>query len=249
MLNRDSVIATVNAFDAHNFDQLKEHLNSSALLPDDVVNLYTIHHEAISPLLNTSRARNAAALFVLCQKHLVLGTISLFRLYSAQMFRETRAAVEAAGIAHLIQTDAKSFEVFSQDDGSEAARKLARKTFTSRALYPSSIPQLALLSDFYDTASMLSHTSGITFVRHLSAGQTVGQMKFGYQDIQRENISRELPKQMFWLCNAHLAILMAADVVFAGLDVDLSKFRQKRKDIFERVQRFNAAHDQSLLNT
>lgn len=248
MLNEDSVIATVNGFDAHNFDQVKEYLKYSALLPDDVANLYRMHHEAISPLLSASPARNAGALFVLCQKHLVLGTTSLFRLYSAQMFRETRAAVEAAGIAHAIQTDAKNFEVFSQDDGSEDARKLARRTFTSRALYPDSIPQLALLSDFYDTASRLSHTSGITFIRHLSDGKTVGQMKFAYQDIQMENMNRDLPKQLFWLCQAHLAILMAADVVFAGLDVDLSKFTQERKDVFERLQRFNAAHDQRLID-
>jgi hypothetical protein len=246
MLNQKSIVTTVNDYDIHNFDQAKQYLKYAALLPDDVANLYTMHYQAISPHLVTSAARNAGALFVLCQKHLVLGTTSLFRLYSAQMFRETRAAVEAAGIAHAIQTDSTAFKVFSEDDGSEAARRLARKTFAPRSLFPATVPQLALLSDFYDTASRLSHTSGLTFVRHLIESPTVGQMKFAYQDVQLENMNRDLPKQLFWLCQAHLGILLAADVVFKGLHADPTRFSQERKDVFERLNRFNISHDNSL---
>jgi len=247
MLSQDSVVGMVNGYDVHNFDQVKQFLKYAAMLPDDVAKLYTMHHEAISPHLTTSAARNAGALFVLCQKHLVLGTTALFRLYSAQMFRETRAAVEAAGIAHAIQTDATSFKVFTEDDGSEAARKLARNTFAPRLLFPKATTELSLLGDFYDTASRLSHTSGLTFVRHLSDSPTVGQMKFLYQDMQMQNMERELPKNVFWLCQAHLAILIAADVVFASTTgADLAKFAQERRDIFQRLNRFNAAHDNKL---
>src|ERR1019366_3504598 len=247
MLNQKSIVTTVNDYDIHNFDQAKQYLKYAALLPDDVANLYTKHYQAISPHLTTSAARNAGALFVLCQKHLVLGTTALFRLYSAQMFRETRAAVEGAGIAHAIQTDAKSFKVFTEDDGSEEARKLARNTFAPRLLFPKATTELALLGDFYDTASRLSHTSGLTFVRHLSSSPTVGQMKFSYQDMQMQNMERELPKNVFWLCQAHLAILVAADVVFASTaGADLAKFKQERRDVFERLMRFNAAHDNKL---
>lgn len=139
MLSNNSAIATVNTMDVVNFDGISRQLGSAALLPDDVEKLYVMHYEAITPHLTTTEARTAGALFVLCRKHLVLGTLSLFRLYSAQTFRETRAAVEAAGIAHAIQTDPNSFKVLSEDDGSEQARKLAEphsaRSFYSRRPY------------------------------------------------------------------------------------------------------------------
>jgi hypothetical protein len=155
--------------------------------------------------------------------------------------------VEAAGIAHAIQTDPNSFKVLSEDDGSEAARKLARTTFSSKLLFPAAIPQLKLLFDFYDTASRLSHTSGLTFVRHFKRHSATGPIGFTYQDIQHENLDRDLPHHLFWLCQAHIAILMAADVVFSAVNADLSNFKQARVDIFERLNRFKLAHDAKIV--
>jgi hypothetical protein len=188
----------------------------------------------------------ATGLYALCLKHLVVGVTSLFRLYSASAWRETRAAVEAAGMAHAIQTNASHFKVFSEDDGSEPTRKLARTTFRSDVIFPKDIPVLKVLKDFYDVASQLSHTNSITFVQHLNNNATPGQQEFAFQDIPRDTIAGQLPKLLFWTCRAHLAILTASDVVFDGLPADLESFNRERTCVFERLDRFNEKHDNGL---
>lgn len=243
MLNKDSAIGQLNEVDKANFDLITRDLGAMALLPDDIEKLYTKHYDIIGGELATTAARTAGALFVLCRKHLVLGATSLFRLYSAQMYRESRSAVEAAGIARLIQIDAESFKVFANDDGSEAARKLARNAFSPKFLFPRSVPDLRMLSDFYDTASRLSHTSGLTFVRHLSQETGTGQVQFAYQDLLPDNINRELPIHVLWLCQAHLLILVAADLIFPDIKADLEDFKRDRAAVFERLRRFNALRE------
>jgi hypothetical protein len=119
------------------------------------------------------------------------------------MYRESGAAVEAAGIARLIQVDPAAFKVFSEDDGSETARRNARKTFAPAVLFPKDKPQMHILADFYDTASRLSHTSGLTFVRHL-AQPSGGTARFSYQDIAVNNVPRELPMPLLTLCQTHI---------------------------------------------
>jgi len=164
------------------------------------------------------------------------------------MFRETRAAVEAAGIARAIQIDTRNFKAFSEDDGSEAASKLARSTFTSKLLFPFSISHFKLLFDFYDTASRLSHTNGLTFSRHLGRNAISGKTTFNYQDIQKDNFERDLPHHLLWLCLAHIAILISVDVTFSGVTADLGKFNQARADVYQRVGRFKAAHESRFPN-
>src|ERR1700682_2773815 len=104
MLAKNSEIAQVDAMDRSNFDGLTAQIGAAALLPDDLEKLYALLSQDINPHLATPQVRTAGALFVVCRKHLVLGTIALFRLYSAQMYRESRAAAEAAGIARAIVT-------------------------------------------------------------------------------------------------------------------------------------------------
>jgi hypothetical protein len=242
MLRKKSAVAAVDAMDRSNFDGLTRMLGTVALLPDDIEALYVQHAETIDRHLVTSQSKAAGALFVLCRKHLVLDATSLFRLYSAQMFRETRAAVEAAGIARAVQADEAIYKVFREDDGSEVAAGLARKTFTSRRLFPKEKPPFELLSEFYDTASRLSHTSGLTFMRHIVHDPKTGKVDFLYQDVGKENLNRDLPQQVFWLCLAHICILVSSDVTFSSLGADLAGFQRERAAIFERVGRFKAAH-------
>jgi len=243
MLGKNSAIGHANDIDNANFDSITRDLGAMALLPDDVEKLYTQHHDTIGQHLTTVAARTAGALFVLCRKHLVLGASALFRLYSAQMYRESRAAVEAAGIARLIQIDPEALRVFGSDDGSEAARKLARGTFAPKRLFPDSVPEVHVLSEFYDTASRLSHTSGLTFVRHLSQPSTTGDIAFAYQDILADNINRELPIHVLWLCQAHMLILVAADNIFTDVKADLENFKLERAAVFQRLVRFNAVRE------
>ena len=237
MLGKDSAISEVNELDKANFENVSKGFGALALLPDDVEKLYVQFHEAIGPHLLTPEARTAGALFVLCRKHLTLGALSLFRLYSAQTYRESRAAIEAAGIARLIQVDPAAFKVFSEDDGSEAARRKGRKTFAPAILFPEGNPQMQLLSDFYDTASRLSHTSGMTFVRHLTQ-PSGGTARFSYQDIAVNNVPHEFPMHLLTLCQTHLSILMAADGIFADIKADVASFQEERAVVFGRMVRF-----------
>jgi len=243
MLDKNSAIGELNEVDKANFDKITKDLGAMALLPDDIEELYAKHYGIIGGQLATMAARTAGALFVLCRKHLALGATSLFRLYSAQMYRESRAALEAAAIARLIQIDPGSFKVFANDDGSEAARRLARTAFAPKLLFPHSVPELRMLSDFYDTASRLSHTSGLTFVRHLSQETVTGQVQFAYQDRLPDNINRELPIHVLWLCQAHVLILVAADLIFPDIKADLEDFKRDRAAVFDRLRRFNALRE------
>jgi hypothetical protein len=190
MQKHTSEIAAVDAMDRANFDGLTKELGPAASLPDYVHRLYVLHSATVDPHLVTPQQRTAGALFIVCRKHLVLGTLALLRLYSAQMYRESRAAVEAAGIARLIVTDMEAFRIFSSDDGSAAAAKGARTVFKSKNLFPKADKILDVLYGHYDLASRLSHTSGLTFLRHLVAGSGTGQMTFTYQDIHKESEPR-----------------------------------------------------------
>jgi len=135
MLDKSSAVGAVNEIDKANFDNISNGLGAMALLPDDVEKLYVQHQIIIGRHPISAEACAACALFVLGRKHLALGTTSLFRLYSAQMYRESRSAVEGAGIARLIQIDADSYKVFIDDDGSKNARKKTRKAFSPAALF------------------------------------------------------------------------------------------------------------------
>jgi hypothetical protein len=159
-------------------------------------------------------------------------------LHSTQCARETRSGVEAAGIAHAIKTNTEMFKAFDQDDGSPSARTLARKAFKPAVLFPKDIPIMVRLGMFYDTASLLSHTNAPTFVRHLAPTSTPGIAAFSFQDFPRERIEEELPTFMFWLCSAHLSILMVPDIIFPNIAPELSTFAADRKAVFERLSRF-----------
>ena len=234
----DSAIRIVEQQDRENYQGAVDFLGYASLIPDDIDRLYAKHTEGISTHLQTPVARAAGGLYVLCRKHLVIGTLSLFRLHSMQCSRETRAAVEAAGIAHAIQTNPEMFAVFQQDDGSPASRKLVRQAFTSAKLFPPDTPMMDELKKFFHTASLLSHANVLTFGRHFAAGATPGTQTFSFQDLPRRSIERDLPTFMFWMCLAHLSILVAADSVFPDITPSLRNFASDRATVFERFRRF-----------
>ena len=233
-MERHSEVRDLTETDARNFEAVYASVGAAAVLPDDVAGLYKMHYIVIAPRLPDPQAQFAGALYVDCRKHLVLGAISLFRRHSAQAFRETRAAVEAAGIAHAIRMDPENFRIFKDDKGSEESRRAAQNRFTSRRLFPPEIPELASLKRCYDKASELSHSNRRTLLPHLNLSQGI----FSYQDIRQEDIPLLVTNYLLWLCFAHLAILEAADVVFKDVNGDLEKFRNKLKHVGEKVAQF-----------
>ena len=142
-VDRASEIKTNNEVDIRNFNAVYSALGAAAILPDDVAALYKMHYSAIERRLPDLASEIAGALYVGCHKHLILGVTALFRRYSAQAFRETRAAIEAAGIARAIRVDPENFHVFMEDEGTGKSRKTARERFTSRLLFPAEISQLS----------------------------------------------------------------------------------------------------------
>lgn len=226
--------------DRDNFDGIAKDCAQVAQFADQVHQLYVLHSDAIDPHLIAVQHKAAAALFIVCRKHLVLGALSLMRLYSAQMYRESRAAVEAAGIARLIVNDMAAFRIFSSDDGTQAATKKARDTFKTKVLFPNSVPILKTLYDHYDIASRLSHTSGLTFLRHIVTNPEPGSALFTYQDIHKDHLKRDVVQHFLWLCMAHLSILISADDTFGSVKAGLEEFRRGRAALFSRLVQFRA---------
>lgn len=238
---KDSLIASIYSSDASNFELAKRQLGGATLLPDDVLRLYRLQEKLVEPYLLPGSSQMAGCLYTLCSKHLVLGTLSLLRLHSTQACRETRAAVECAGIAYAIQRDPEKYKIFLNDTGDdETARRLARRTFRTEIIFPEGEPGIHKLRFWYEQASQFSHTNKMTFVQHLSR-RIPGSAKvsFNYQDITPENVGSLLPTMLIWLCMAHLEILLAADVVFGGVPaVELDAFNRERQLVCERVLRF-----------
>ena len=234
-MERDSEVRTLTETDARNFDVVYKCLGPAATLPDDVAKVYTMHYTAIAPHLPDLPAQIAGALYMACKKHLVLGATSLFRRYASQAFRETRCAVEAAGIAHAIRVDPQNYRVFREDKGSGESRKAARARFTSGRLFPPDIPELAALKSCYDRASELSHSNRRTFVPHLHLSEGM----FSYQDIQQKDIPRLITNYLIWLCFAHLAILEAAEIVFKDVNCDLEQIQNERQYVGKKLVRFD----------
>lgn len=240
MADLRSELELLNEQDAYNFEHVREFLGHSASLPGDVASVYELLRTTNGPdHLPTSEARIANALFQLCRKHLTLGAMALFRVYSAQMFRETRAAVEAAGIAYAIQTRPDDFKIF-QENGTPEARRRARKRFTSAVLFPTDIPELASLRTYYNNASDLSHTNRITFVRHFSRGEAANQAVFYYQDIRKTD-GDQIPHFLYWLCSAHVKILRSADLIFPAC-ANSEAFQRERRYATEKLVRFHQQH-------
>jgi hypothetical protein len=238
--SKASELAIVEGMDRDNFSGISRECAEAVRFADGVHGLYVMHSDAIDPYLVTVQHKAAAALFIVCRKHLVLGALSLMRLYSAQMYRESRAAVEAAGVARLIVNDMAAFRIFSSDDGTPAAAKKARETFKTKILFPQTVPILKTLYDHYDLASRLSHTSGLTFLRHIVTNPEPGSALFTYQDIHKDHLKRDVVQHFLWLCMAHLSILISADDTFGSVKARLEEFRRGRAALFSRLAQFRA---------
>jgi hypothetical protein len=235
---RPSHIKSQFETDEQNRKEVCARIGAAAALPDDLVRLYGLHYSAIATQLPDYPAQIAGTLYVACRKHLVLGITSLFRRYSSQAFRETRTAVEAAGIANAIRLSDESFRIF-REDRDEDSRKAARKRFIPARLF---VGELARLKEYYDKASELSHTNRRTFGPHLNLGEGT----FCYQDLRDADIPKLATNYLIWICVAHMTILEMADFIFSDAQGDLVvKFKRERRYLGEKIYRFNLQNEGS----
>jgi len=220
--------------DEQNRESVYKRIGAAALIPDDLSDLYAMHHNAIAGQLPDYPARVAGALYVACRKHLVFGMTALFRRSSSQAFHETRLAIESAGLANAIRIDPESFRVF-REDRDPAARKAAQRRFKSAALFVGP-PELVRLRTLYNRASDRSHTNRLTFASHVDLARAT----FSFNDLREQDIPKLATNYLLWICAAHRHILEAADVVFPEARGDLvSQFQKNRQYLGEKIYRFN----------
>src|SRR6185312_16168253 len=181
----------LHADDVTNYALIRNMLGVTAELPDGVIALYEAMHQAVLPHLQTNQQQFAAALIVgQCMKHLTVGANNLFCGYSGPMFRETRAAVEAAAVARRIYHNQAAFKAFIDDrEHNDEARKTARKHTRHAILFPVDGHEiLRQLEEHYDYASMRAHTNVMGFVSQMTTDIRGETSRIGMQDFTADKL-------------------------------------------------------------
>ncbi|HXR75795.1 MAG TPA: hypothetical protein VN737_07465 [Bryobacteraceae bacterium] len=247
------ITGQLHADDITNYALIRKMLGVTAELPDGIIALYEAMHHAVLPHLQTNQQQFAAALIVgQCMKHLTVGANNLFCGYSGPMFRETRAAVEAAAIACRVYHNHAAFKVFIDDREHNAkARKAARDQTGTKLLFPlAGHPMLKQLQEHYDYASMRAHTNVMGFVSQMTTDIPGETSRIGMQDFTADKLQSNLPLTVLWLCFCHIDILATAKlVIFTGLSADFSAFDDMMNralticmSIYAKHQRYIEAH-------
>ncbi len=242
-----SAIDVLNDQDLHNYAEVRRNFRHETCLADDVLIAYNLCAEALQPHLQTQADRIASALLVgICRNHLVLGATALFRIHAAQMFRETRSAVESAGIAYVVRRDSAMLQIFLEDDGRPIQREAAKKAFRRGKIFPQTEPVLAVLGDEYDLASYRAHTNILSFVSHLAKTRMPGLTQVSIQDIAKGHIPQFVPLHIFWLAHAHIAILLSALATFPDLPSapEVTKFKKELEYVNSKIARFKTKLDE-----
>jgi hypothetical protein len=123
--------------DEENFANIAGMFATEVALCNELLELYDICAAALRPhLKDTAHRLGASFACGLARNHLVRGALSLCRAHAAPMFRETRSAAEAAGIAFCIVKHKDMLKVLLDDVGTPETREAVRKTFTQRRIFP-----------------------------------------------------------------------------------------------------------------
>jgi hypothetical protein len=235
-LPKESPISKLNRDDFEHFERLADFLGALGRLPDDLHMLYHKLHATLQPSLAVARRQDrvAGVLYTFCHKHLALATVMTLRMYMTPAARETRAAVECAGIARKICEDEHAFEVFRNGQAETKAANVFKQTFSSGNMFPQQDHLLRPLKKFYADASRFSHLNPTTLLQHLNPGVTADQMNVRFQDLR----DKEVGWFVIWTCHAHIAILYLATRTFFAVGADLRKFAEELEAVSERLSRF-----------
>lgn len=226
--------------DEENYQWSRRGLAAYCQIPDDIAQLYAMANLSIGPKLRTMEDRVALTLAVPQNlKHLLLGTNSLYRHHSVQMYREVRSAVEAAGIAWLIRGDPAKYKIFVEDRRQDnASRTAAKEAFKPKAIFLASERMLVKLREHYDEASVRAHTTFLGFFAHLKQEQHLQSTRFLMHDIDPAIAERHLPVHLHWMCDAHLDIIKAVTRLIFKAEFDRSdiKFTKLWKSISKELK-------------
>ncbi len=238
----DFEISAINDNDEKNYKLVREGIGDAAYFPDAVLGVYAGQHELLVRLLQTDQEKHAGALlFGLCIKHLVTGANNLFRGHAGVMYRETRGAIEAAGLAHRLLNDKRTFDTYLADQEYDEVARQAFKDQTRRnQLFPQNAPKIIQkLGEHYDYASKKAHTNRMNFLRNVAYSEAKGLSEMNLRDFAQENIIPKLPLELGWMCGVHLDILLASClVIFKHPSVDFSEIIDIQNEVWKRLAAF-----------
>jgi hypothetical protein len=242
-LREASTVRQIHEMDNKNFEKTAEHLEYAALLPDDLHGEYNRLRLFIEDKLRTARPQDrlASMLYAFCQKHLVVATTSLLRGYLSSSARETRAALETAGIAHYILKDGEAYSIFLEYSDGKKGEKAYRNKFGASNILSPDDPDVKDLRRQYDVASTLSHLNPRTVIQHLSPTGRPDQYAVCTQDLRPE----ELGTVLMWTCQVHWKILHLGQSTFKNL-ADFTEFKLKLNQVGERIIRFGKQQQEIL---
>lgn len=242
-----SALNELRSMDERNVSALLQNFSNECRIIDDLAACYVLYSQILEPLVQTDSQRLAQGFICgICRKHLLLGSLSLLRRHAAMMYRETRSALEAAGISHAIQLDPEKLKVLLEDEPlasreqerllKQQKRKLSKHIFKPEHIFPDEIPQMKDLDDRYRTASALGHTNMGSFVVHLAKNAS-GGATITTQDIQDANVRSDFLRHFNWMLISHIKILELGDLIFPAAQA-LDVFKKERQYIVEKMARF-----------
>ena len=192
----DFELSFIKDHDEQNYRLVREGIGDAAYFPDAVLGIYAGQHELLVQHLQSNQEKHAGALlFGLCVKHLVTGANNLFRGQAGVMYRETRGAVETAGLAYRVLNDTKAFEVYLADhEHDKTARQAFREQTRSKQLFPNTAPAIVQkLGEHYNHASQKAHTNRMNFLRNIGYSKERGTR--GTEHIHPKTTDKGTPQE------------------------------------------------------
>lgn len=238
----DFELSVINDHDEQNYRLVREGIGDAAYFPDAVLGIYAGQHELLAQHLKSNQEKHAGALlFGLCVKHLVTGANNLFRGQAGVMYRETRGAVETAGLAYRVLNDTKTFEVYLADqEHDKKARQAFKDQTRSKQLFPDTAPDIVQkLGEHYNHASQKAHTNRMNFLRNIAYSKERGTSEMSLNDFTPQNLIPMLPLELFWMCHVHLDILLTSCLaIFRHVPVNFGEIINTQNEIQERLGAF-----------
>jgi hypothetical protein len=212
-------IEGLHSSDEANYCAISAAFREERALINELASVYDSCVEALRPALKDD-AHFVAFNFIcgLGRKHLLLGAMSLFRAHSMQMFRETRAAMEAAGMAFCAMKHKDMLKILLDDVGTPETREAVMKTFTQKRIFRKEKRVFRRLDNDYDYCSWRTHTNMAGFASHLTK-EGGNRFNITTQDIQTEQAGTSIPLFLISLCLSHFHILTSVDETFDHLPV------------------------------
>lgn len=230
--------------DEANFTFLANRFSNEIRIIEDLSVCYDKLAEGFSGDYIRSPAQDIAGLIVCghCGSRLIVATACLMRRYASSMYRETRSAIEGAGISHAIQESREMLDIYMEDEKYKGQRKKApRHVFKPETIFPNNIPALKQLGDEYNLASARGHMNITTVAFHLARSQKPAHTRMNAQDIQDNHLDHHFILHLLWLGFAHLDIFNVVDLIFPDHPLS-AEIKRERDYIGGKLARFNQKH-------